>query len=142
MVMEACMDIFSSDNVKYVDAGSADIWFSLKYTVTGLLKEESRKIKLADTFLEKGSCASTKAKETAKQMRIVKDELSKYSADEVIYNEKNHAIKAPWLNNRSEHITKCNQAFVTADGKNLLDELIDILEYAGDNGVDVVCPEL
>ena len=125
------MTIRSSDNKRYVDVGSSTTLFSLFSTVKVLLNRNRKAIELGRRFLETGTCKSADALETARQINLIRDYLSRYSPDKAIWDYRDTSITAPWVGNISPIITSCANLYTTADGKDLLFEIVALLTYAG-----------
>ncbi len=130
------LSIITSNGSQIVHVGSGDIWTSLMSTVDIRLKNK-KDISYAINFLHSGECSAEDALETAKQFNIIRDELSKFGPDKIIYDEDNLKKEAPWKNNISPVITSCANFFTTADGNDLLFEIVNILTYAAVNEVSV-----
>ena len=128
--------ISTSDNELFVDVGSGDIWISLMSTVDIRLKNK-KNISYAVNFLHSGECSAEDALETAKQINIIRDELSKFGPDKIIYDSGDLKKEAPWKNNISPTVTSCANFFTTADGKDLFPEIVNILTYAALNDTSV-----
>ena len=132
------MTIYTNDNEKMVSIGSATILFSVYSTVKVLLKRYSKQIELAEGFLQSGNCRSKDAIETARQINLIRDHLSRFSPDKAVWDYRDKSISAPWKCNLSPIVTSCSNLYTTADGKDLLFELVAILTYAGYKGLDVI----
>ena len=128
--------ISTSDNELFVDVGSGDIWISLMSTVDIRLKNK-KNISYAVNFLHSGECSAEDALETAKQFNIIRDELSKFGPDKIIYDSEDLKKEAPWKNNISPTVTSCANFYTTADGKDLFSEIVNILTYAALNDTSV-----
>ena len=128
--------ISTSDNELFVNVGSGDIWISLMSTVDIRLKNK-KNISYAVNFLHSGECSAEDALETAKQFNIIRDELSKFGPDKIIYDSEDLKKEAPWKDNISPTVTSCANFFTTADGKDLFSEIVNILTYAALNDTSV-----
>lgn len=124
------MVIISEDNKKFVDVGKSDILYALFSTADARLGMGRRKVSLGLAFLETGNCEVKDALETARQLNLIRDELSKFSPDKMVYSKKDPKKAAPWGKSISPIITSCSNYFTTADGKDLLSELVGLLVYA------------
>lgn len=131
------MVIISDDEARMIDVGTSDTLRALYSTVYVLLKDKSKDISLGIEFLKTGNCTAGLAKETAKQIQEIKNELSLYKPDEAVYDYRDLQLEAPWKDNISEDVTSCADLFTTADGKDLLLEIIDMLSYASAQNVSV-----
>lgn len=124
------MIIYTSDGERSVDIGGADIWISVYSTVLDALGLRKRKVAMAIRFMESGKCAGKDGYETARQFNLIRDELAKVPPEKAIYDYKDKKKKAPWDGNISPVITSCANLYTTADGKDLLYEVVSILTYA------------
>ena len=131
------MIVISSDGKRIVDVGTHDIWYALYSTVDMRLGLSKRKVPLAISFLSTGCCKAIDAQETARQMNLVRDELAGISPDKAVYDKNDPKKIAPWKGHISPIVTSCGNMFTTADGHDLLCELVSILTYASVLKVDV-----
>lgn len=131
------MELTTIDGKRYVDIGGSDIWNSVYSTAMVRLGIFKHKIPLAIDFLKTGKCTGDKAIETARQINLLRDEFAKYGPDKCVYDYKRPKEKAPWNGQISPVITSCANLYITADGKDLLFELVSILTYADLKKVDI-----
>lgn len=132
------MIIESADKKRAVDIGTDDIWISVYSTVLLKLGSTLADIPDAVSFLRTGMCKAERALSTARQINMVRDKLAAIPPQEAVYNYKNRSERAPWDNKISPVITSCANLFTTAEGKDLLFEIVSILCYADIKKVDVV----
>lgn len=123
------MIIQSNDSEKTVDIGSGDIFHSLYSTIKVRLKRFDD-IDTAIQFMDSGICEYVDALECARQFNLIRDHLSQISPCDAVYDYKDLNKKAPWAGNISPTITSCANLYTTADGKDLLFEIVSILTYA------------
>ena len=131
------LSIVTSNKSQVVHVGSGDIWISLMSTVDIRLKKCKKDISYAVNFLHSGECSAEDALKTARQFNIIRDELSKFEPDQIVYDEDDLKKEAPWKDNISSTVTSCANFFTTADGNDLLFEIVNILTYAAANKVSV-----
>ena len=131
------MTLLTSNNQRSVNVGTSDIWHSLYSTVCINLKRKTRHISLAVRFLKSGTCSSADAMETARQFNLIRDMLSQFSPNDLVYDLDNPKGPAPWDHKISPVVTSCANFYTTADGGDLLYEIVSILCYAGIAGVSV-----
>ncbi len=131
------MKIISSDGIKYVDIGSSDIWLALYSTIVACFGIKKITINKALSFFDKGECKSQDGFEVARQFNQIRDELSKHSPDKAVYDLNDKKNKPKWLTEISPVTTSCGNLFTTADGKDLLYEVVCILTYAEIAKVDI-----
>lgn len=132
------MIIMSSDNKRYVDVGSENIWYSVLSTAEIRLASIKRKIPLALDFLNTGKCSAQNAYETARQFNLIRDAFSQIAPTNAVYNKEKPSMAAPWINNLSGIVTSCGNLYTTSDGKDLLYEVVCMLTYAHYKKVDVL----
>lgn len=131
------MTIKTINNEKTVQVGSSAVFYSLYSTVKVLLKRYEKQISLGEAFLQTGKCSHINALETARQINLIRDQLSRYSPDKAVWNMLDKSLTPPWKDNLSPVITSCANLYTTADGKDLLFELVAILTYSAYNKVDI-----
>ena len=124
------MIIKSSDNKRYIDIGSYTIWYALYSTVKSRLSQSESLFPNAIEFLKTCRCEPNLAQKTAKQINLIRDHLSSIPPEKAICDIDHPQIDAPWKNSISPVVTSCANLFTTADGKDLLFELVSILVYA------------
>lgn len=132
------MLILSSDNNVIVDVGTNDYLFSLYSTIIVRAKTDLSEAIDAVHFLENGKCSSNNCIEVGKQFKIIREKLSKIDVNLFVYDYKHPEKVAPWEGSISSDVHNCAELFMTVDGKNLIEEIIAVLEYAGKTGVDVI----
>lgn len=130
------MTIITTDGRMSVDIGHYEIWQALTSTVTVHLRD-SKKLHAGISFLKTAACSSTHALETARSMNHIHDALAGLSPDMAVYNANDLSEKFPWGDDISPVITSCANYFTTADGKDLLSEIVAILTYAHYAKVDI-----
>lgn len=132
------MRIFTSDYVKNVDVGTGSVWYSIFSTASIRLSTDDQDfLQYAMDFLRTGECYADDAQITARQMELVKKRFAKLLPADAVYDMTHPDKQAPWYNNLSGRVTSCANLYTTADGKDLLNEAIDLLKYAANNKVDV-----
>ncbi len=135
------MVIATTDFKRFVDIGSYSIWHSLYSTVISCLRKYHDSVPDAISFLQTGQCRGEDAEKTAKQLNIVHDLLASLPPESAIYDIDNPQMDAPWKNKISPIVTSCANLYTTADGKDLLFELVNILTYSSVADVSVAIPE-
>ena len=131
------MLIQTTDLQRIVDVGGYDIWHSLYSTVAVRLRRIAKTIPHALRFLQLGRCPSSTAFATARELNLVRDALSQIRPGTGGVRQGRSERVAPWSGNISGIVTSCGNMFLTADGKDLLYELVSILTYAHYANVDV-----
>lgn len=133
------MRIVTEDYEQTVDIGGSGDWYSVLSTVEIRLpksiKDCTRK---ARAFLKSGNCSAQEAHETARELNLIRDGLSQIKPSDVVYDMNDLGKLPPWGNNVSDIVTSCANLFTTADGKELLPELVSLLSYAEYSGTNVM----
>jgi hypothetical protein len=124
------MKIISGDKKRTVDVGGADIWKAVYSTIFSCVGKKRKKYPQVFSFFETGKCEGKDGYETARQFNLIRDELSQFSPEKAIYDIDNPKLAAPWKGRISPVITSCANFFTTADGRDLLYEVVSILTYA------------
>ena len=124
------MMIASLDGERVVNIGGSDIWFSVYSTAKVAFRSRKNLIDKAMVFMERGECDWRDGFEIARQFNLIRDEFAKIPPEKAIYDVNNRKKEAPWANNISPVITSCANLFTTADGQDLLFEVVSILVYA------------
>ncbi|MGI6237666.1 MAG: Imm70 family immunity protein [Candidatus Excrementavichristensenella sp.] len=125
------MTITSSNHAVQVDVGSGDIWHSLYSTVqVRLPKAIKERVPLAIDFLQNIHCGAEKALDTAREFNVIRDALSSFPPQDAVYDMNNPERKAPWAGSISPVVTSCANLYLTADGRDLLFEIVRLLTYA------------
>ena len=120
------MMIFTSDRNKCVEIKSSSLWSSLFELSTEILSEEDKEfLQYAVSFLNTGVCVTDDAQITARQLELTKRRFAKHSPP---------SVPIRFVN---ETATSCADLFITMDGKDLFDGLINLLKYADKTSVDV-----
>lgn len=124
------MILTTADEKMTVDIGTSDTWKALYSTIVSCIENSKEKYPRAIQLLETGKCISNQGYESAREFNHIRDELSNYKPDQAVYDIDNPELIAPWKKDLSPVITSCANLFVTADGKDLLFEIVSILCYA------------
>ena len=131
------MRLISGDGKKTVNIGSGDIWKAVYSTVVSCVGKKRKKYPLAFNFLESGQCSGSLGYDVARQINQIRDVLSQFPPEKAVYDIDNPGIAAPWEGRLSPVITSCANLFTTADGEDLLYELVRILCYAKVTKTDI-----
>lgn len=131
------MILQSADGRRLLDLGRGDLVHSAYSTVCLRLEAMLTEVPLGVEFLRTGNCDSNAAQETARQLNLIRDALSQVPPNQAIFDRDDLAKKGPWAGNISPVITSCANLYTTADGQDLLYEIVSILVYASVIGVDV-----
>ncbi len=124
------MNIVSSDARYSISLGGSDTWIVLCSTIRYHLSIYKNRLNHVFEFVESGYCDSKNCLETAREFNLVRDLLSGYSPDQIIYDDKNPRVLPPWGNDISPVITSCANYLTTGDGNDLLAEIVKIFTCA------------
>ncbi len=123
------MELFTEDERRNVNIGNSEIWHSVYSTLMVRTGEFIRKVPYAVEFFKSAGCSPEHCLETARQINLVRDKLSNFPPEEVVYDMNDRGKRAPWEGNISPVVTSCANFYTTADGKDLLFEVVSILTY-------------
>lgn len=124
------MRLYSKDGKKSVNIGGGDIWKAVYSTAVSCIDKKRKKYPLAFDFLETGKCDGNQGYDVARQINLLRDELSQFSPEKAVYDIDNPKMVAPWKGKLSPVVTSCANMFTTADGEDLFYEIVVILCYA------------
>ena len=131
------MYILTKDSERVINVGTNDILFSLYSTIMVKLKNNYSELSDAISFLQTGRCRHDNAQDCARQINLIRDKLSQISPNDAVYDMNDMSKEAPWKGKISPIITSCGNMYTTADGKDLLYEMVCILTYSYHCKVDV-----
>ena len=131
------MNIMTADS-KYSIPLDLATWQTLCSTVRYRLAPYKKEIHLALRFLEKKFCGSADCLETARQFNLIRDKLSSFNPDQIIYNETDLSQLPPWGRNISSTITSCANYLTSSDGFDLLSEIVRVLSCADAYALNVI----
>lgn len=131
------MIIECADGRRAVDIGKDEIWNSVYSTVFVKLASFLPEVPFGFSFLKSGKCKAENALVTARQINMIRDKLSLVAPQDAVYDYNNPSLKAPWYDNISPVITSCANLYTTAEGGDLLFELVSLLCYADIKKEDV-----
>ena len=133
------MRIYTSDNKRTVDIGTGSLWLSVYSTAAIRLSDDDKDfLQFAMDFLKSGECIADDAQITARQMELLRRRFAKIAPADAVYDLNDPQQKAPWGHFSSKSVTSCANLYTTADGKDLFDEVIDLLKYADANRIDTL----
>ena len=131
------MTIMTSDGERFVSVGSSSIWNSLYSTLVYRVESFSKEYPEANNFFSTCSCESDAALKTANEIEALRIVLSTMTPDKAIYDIRHPETQPPWKNSISKSIVSCDKLYTTEDGQDLLIQLINLLQYAGQNKLTV-----
>lgn len=110
--------------VKYYwfQVGSEDFLFSFFSTVACNLENQKwgTKFPVIMNELYLGELNSSRILKAINELEQIKQGLSKYSPDKVVWNIKNLSTQPSWRTNISDDITDLSNYFVTSDGEDFI----------------------
>ena len=80
--------------------------------------------------MDQKACEYGDCLEVARQFNLIRDELSKYSSDDVVYDMNSSQKRAPWEGKISPVVTSCANIFTSTDGEDLLSGIVAACVYA------------
>lgn len=125
------MTLITTDGNRSVEIGQAAILHSLYSTVVARIKDVNEFAPDALNLLKTGRYSGKEGLKVARQLNLIRDRLSQIPPESAVYDIDNPGARAPWEGRVSEVITSCGNMYTTADGKDLLFELVSILTYVG-----------
>ena len=130
------MKITVSDQSKYINVGSPSFLYAFFSTIVCKVPANAN-TSVGINFLKTGAISAAECEACAKSFEGIRKELSAFPRSEIIWNEEEPSQQPPWGDNISSHITSLGNYFVTADGKDLISELILLLQYASEHNLNV-----
>ena len=82
------------------------------------------------SFLESGKLEPNKCRNCSQELKTLRTEFEKYPVSLVVWDMTDRSVLPPWKDNISSHITSLANYFVTADGQDFFDLMIDIFNDA------------
>ncbi len=131
------MILFSYDRKRIVDIGRSDYWKCFVSTIIYNIPDSLDKYLEAMNFLKTGKCKHQDGYFIGRQINSIRDELAGFKPENVIYDIEDTTQNPPWSRNLSPVITSCANYFITADGKDLIFEIVGLLQYSEIMEVDI-----
>ena len=88
--------------------------------------------------LYQGKLSASKATKVLNDVFEIRKKLKKYPPKDIIWDIKDLKKHPPWGNNISAHIKDLSNYFVTSDGKDLFEVLIDCLNRLKKSNSDLI----
>ena len=133
------MRIYTSDCARNANIGDRSCWYSVYSTAVIRLSEDDKDfLQFAMDFLNTGACVADDAQITARQLELIRRRFEKIVTTDAVYDLNNLELKVPIDTFVSQSATSCANFYITADGKDLFDELINLLKYADKHKVDTL----
>lgn len=124
------MIISSSDGKCSIPLGGYDTWKTLCSTVRYHLGTKQSELSHVFAFLENSHSEKQDCLDVAREFNLVRDALSQFSPDQIVYDENDPKVLPPWGKNISPVITSCANYLTDGNGNDLLAELVKIFTYA------------
>ena len=119
----------------YWEVGSASFLHAFFSTVAYHLEKgqwgKKYPVIMSDLYQGKLSCDNVPA--AKKELEQIKNQLTKYSPDKVIWDIEDLSKQPPWGDKISDSITDLSNYFVTSDGR----DFIEILNRAMDIAIEI-----
>lgn len=134
------MTIMTEDGKYSVGVGGTLMFSTLYLTAKKKIIFSKFRVAEALKFLKTGTCKKANVEKTLKQLELIKEELARLDFGEVIFESELEQAYVLWKNNVSVQVKTCADFFTTDEGKNLVDELIALLQYAKKNDLAITLP--
>lgn len=131
------MLITTKNKKRAIEVGSSSFLLCFYSTISKRTSSPATNFPRAYELLKKGRLESIQCSQAAHEFNKIRDVLSQVSTDQVVWDISAPDKLPPWGKNISPTITSLGNYFLTADGKDLIFELVDLLQFASDNGEDV-----
>lgn len=126
------------------EIGASSFFNAFFSTIKGLLEPEGAGTRfpiISGEFYE-GHVSANQIDQAIAELKIIKNELSKFPPAAVIWDIDDRSKAPPWGTNISSDITSMGNYFVTSTGRDLLDTLFETFEYAKKKGADVMIEDV
>jgi hypothetical protein len=118
---------------KHVDLGTESFLHCFHSTIKVFVQG----VPLAMDFIKTRFLKSDDCLMAARDFNLIRDRLSAENPENVVWDINNPTACPPWGNEISSVITSLGNYFITADGKDLIYSIIELLQYAHDERQDV-----
>lgn len=124
---------------KYYSIGGTDFFHSFFSTISYYLEPDGwgTKYPLLTQDLYRGKLECEKSKEVRMNLSEIKDLLSVFPPNKVIWDIDDLSQRPPWGDDIASDITNLSNYFVTDDGKDLFEVLESAIEYSIKNQIDI-----
>jgi hypothetical protein len=126
------------------EIGASSFFNSFFSTIKGLLEPAGAGTRfpvISDHFYD-GCIPANKVNGAIAELGVIKAELSKFPPSAVIWDIDDRSQEPPWGSDISSDITSMGNYFVTSTGRDLLDTLFEMFEYAKKKGFDVTIEDV
>lgn len=132
------MRLVSFDYIKTVDVGTGSIWWSIYSTANTIFSDDAKeKVSDAMNFLKTGECSARQSAVVSDQLQMIQKTFSVLSPEIAVFDLERPHVAPPWKGNVAPTVTTLANLYTTADGKNLLTEVIALLQYASEQEVSI-----
>ena len=133
------MKIYTSDYKRFVDVGTGSIWHSVYSTAATYLSDSDKVfLQYGLDFLKSGECTADDTQITARQMELIQRRFAKIAPMDAVWDMSNPSQRGPWYHGIPSNVTSCANLYTTANGKDLIQEVISLLKHAAAAGSDVL----
>ena len=125
---------------RYYEIGSGSFLHSFFSTVCIRLEEGKWGTRFPTLMngLYEGQLENSDVLEAKKELQIVRDELSDFPPNNVVWDRDDLNARPPWGNNISKDITDLSNYFVTSDGKDLITVMLRAFADAESSGENIM----
>lgn len=130
--------LIATNNDEYsVDVGSASFLFCFYSTLVTHIPNFDKKLPNLFRLLQEGHLTADSCSQAAKELNTARDLLSNLPPDNVVWDMAQPEKQPPWGSNIAASITSLGNYFVTANGEDLVFEILTLLQVAEKNNVGV-----
>jgi hypothetical protein len=119
------------------EIGTPDFWFSFFSTIGGHLEPDGwgTQYPIVMDALFHGKVESANAAQLEEELIRIRARLAAYPPGDVIWDIDDRSKRPPWGTDISPDITNLSNYFVTSDGKDLFDVLLEMARLLQKGGV-------
>ncbi|MFL9887737.1 Imm70 family immunity protein [Paraburkholderia agricolaris] len=126
------------------EVGAPSFFNSFFSTVKGLLEPDGAgsKFSVISNQFADGCIPANEVDQAIGALNLIRGEFAKFPPSSVIWDFDDRSKEPPWGNEISPAITSMENYFVTSTGRDLLDTLSEMFEYAKQKNSDVTIEEI
>lgn len=126
------------DNIT-TEVGTSDFFHAFFSTVSFHLERDGWGSRFPELFNElyQGDLPPEHCEKVLADLETIRSELSSLEPGQVVWDIDDPEARPPWGDNISDEITSLSNYFVTSGGRDLLEVLIECLEYQKSQGVSM-----
>jgi len=121
------------------EVGAPDFFNSFFSTIKGLLEPAGAgtRFPLISVAFYSGRILADQVADATVELKKIQEELAGFPPSSVIWDDDDRSQKPPWGDNISPDITSMANYFVTSTGRDLLNLLFEMFDYAKKKKLDV-----